>query len=306
MKHESNLTVLGMAPMWKTLPAVGVVLVALFVMMKPESTAGLAFMQRAAFWTLHIGLGLVSIGLASLLIRRLSRRVMPTWLGILLTGIVGAVVLAPTYLWLESWFPGLASEPPDGWLDTLAQSGPLAAMLAEFFEVAPVYVATWFAVNLPLLFQDYGRSSTSSGGSDHPPGKSELSGDGGDPSDGAEDSFLSQLPRAIGKNVVAISSDMHYLHVYTVKGKCMILGSLRDAAAALQGTGMQVHRSHWIAHDHVTRLIRDGSQWQCLMSNDLRIPVSRRKRSQVIEWHGNQARVVSLQSSAQKKVSSGR
>jgi DNA-binding LytR/AlgR family response regulator len=107
-------------------------------------------------------------------------------------------------------------------------------------------------------------------------------------------SFYSRLPRAIGCDIILISSDMHYLHVYTTLGKCMILGTIRDAAEQLGDDGVLVHRSHWVAHKHVNRLSRRGRSWECVMSNDQRVPVSRRNQGKVSEWYGRSGNVVSL------------
>lgn len=304
MKHTttlSNATVLGVAPMAKTLPVVGGVLIALFVAVKPEATAGLGLPERLLFWCVHIGLGLASIVLASVLLRRLYTRSLPLAVSLLVTGLAGAAMLAPLYVLLEQLVPA-GSDIPDSWLDHLALSSPAAAVLVEFAEVVPVFLTAWFATNLPLLLarvvaQDSG-PDTPSGGPD----------DGGQSAGGtppvtppafedATSRFFDSIPRALGTDVIAVSSDMHYLHIHTTKGKCMILGTLRDASHALSGCGQMVHRSHWVAHDHVRRLIRRGSSWECFMSNDLHIPVSRRNHANVKRWYSEVGNVVSLKKS---------
>jgi hypothetical protein len=57
---------------------------------------------------------------------------------------------------------------------------------------------------------------------------------------------------------------------------------------------MQVHRSHWVAHRHVQKLVRRGTHWNCLMSNDMRVPISRRNHARAVEWYGHTDNVVSL------------
>jgi hypothetical protein len=294
MSQPSNATVLGVAPLWKTLPAVGVLLVTLFVLMKPESSSGLDFAARAIYWSLHIGLGLTSIGLASQLLRPRFLTRFPLYLSVLITGLAGAAFLAPVYLGLESlWLVG-TQQPPDDWLDQLAQQGPWQAVVAEYLEVAPVFVAAWYAVNLPLFFQTV-RHHTPPGAAPPPPEERRSHSAAGNNATSDSHTIFNRLPRAIGTDIVAISSDMHYLHVYTALGKCMILGALRDASTELVEVGMLVHRSHWVAHAHVQRLVRKGNQWRCVMSNGLRIPVSRRNRTETLEWYGNQSAVVSIE-----------
>ena len=281
--NGTNLTVLGVASLSTTLPVVGAVLVLLFVLMKPEATSGFAFHERLAYWAAHIGLGLASLVMASKMLRAQLPGRAPQWLIVLATGLIGAAILAPLYLLLEGLVPAHLVDEPDDWLDEFAARGGLQAVIAEFIEVAPVFLAAWFAVNLPLLF---GAAESGS----EPPQDPDEPADQSKP----EDDIRARLPRAIGSDIVLISSDMHYLHVHTTRGKCMLLGTLRDAARQLGETGMLVHRSHWVAHDHVQRLARRGRNWECVMSNDLRVPISRRNQQKAAEWYGRTGNVVSL------------
>lgn len=303
MNNGTNNSVLGIAPLAKTLPAVGIVLVALFVLMKPEASLGLSFLERLVFWSAHVGLGLTGIAIVSRLARPRWLSQLPLYVSLLLLGLAGAALLAPAYVALEHLLPAGGEEIADSALDRFARLGILQEMLVEFLEVLPVFLTAWFAVNLPLVL-----TLTDPGG--HAPKGPPGSGDGrpasaddrtGDrpPDECARAAFIARLPRAIGKDVIAISSDMHYLHIYTTRGKCMILGALRDAAEALGDDGMLVHRSHWVAHAHVARLGRKGGNWYCEMSNGTRIPVSRRNRNAVADWYGRADNVVRL--SARKR-----
>lgn len=285
--------------MSKTLPVMGVVLVVLFVVIKPEATAGYGFFERLLFWAVHIGIGLGGLLLASKLLRLALSRAMPMPAAILVTGLVGAALLAPVYISLEYVTPAGLVEEPDSWLDTIAAKGPVQSIIVEFLEVAPVFLAAWFAVNLPLLLA----RPVVSGRPPDAPGDP----DGGDTAsnhfdeaplteDDPREPFFALLPRALGRDIIAVSSDMHYLHVHTTVGKCMVLGTIRDVAGLFEDAGLHVHRSHWVAHAHVKRIIKRGSAWQCLMSNDLRIPVSRRNRAKVTKWYGSAGNVVSIAS----------
>ena len=293
-RARTNATILGVASLDRTLPVVAAVLIGLFVLVKPEATQGFGFLERLAFWGLHIGLGLASLLMASRLIGPSRRIVRSTLAAVIVTGLVGCAILAPVYLGVEYLMPERLAEPPDDWLDMLAAKGLLPAMLAEFIEVLPVYFLAWLAVNLPLLFN---RTALISGSPDDPDGS------GGTPVEASNtrveaeesaDTFVARLPRAIGNDLVVVSSDMHYLHVHTTGGQCMLLGTLKEVAAELGEAGLRVHRSHWVARDHVTKLIRDGQSLFCHLSNGARVPVSRRKRKQVSEWFGHGARVVPI------------
>lgn len=297
MESDSNSTVLGVASMSKTLPVVGIVLVVLFVFIKPEATAGYAFFPRLLFWTVHIGMGLVSIVLASKLLRPALGRAMPLTAAILITGLAGAAMLAPVYVLLEHLAPAGLTDEADGWLDSFAATGWLQSVFVEFVEVTPMFLAAWFAVNLPLVL---GRPVFVDGPPDVPrgpdDGHSASKKVGGPPEteDDPREQFFALVPKALGRDIVALSSDMHYLHVHTTLGKCMVLGTLRDAASLFSDAGLLVHRSHWVAYAHVQKISKRGSAWECLMSNDLRIPVSRRNRTRVAEWYGSANNVVTL------------
>jgi hypothetical protein len=175
----------------------------------------------------------------------------------------------------------------------------LQSVIVEFLEVMPVFLAAWFAVNLPLLLARpvfAGKppdAPQGPGGSHAPSGQSDASPE---TDDDRREQFFALIPRALGQDIVAVSSDMHYLHVHTTLGKCMVLGTIRDVASSLEDAGLQVHRSHWVAHAHVRRIAKRGSAWECVMTNDLRIPVSRRNRSKVTEWYGSAGNVVSIAS----------
>ena len=293
-RSKTNATILGVASLDRTLPVVAAVLIALFVLVKPEATQGFGFLERLVFWSLHIGLGLASLLVASRLIGPNRRIVRSTLAAVIVTGLLGCAILAPVYLGLEQLMPERLAEPPDDWLDRLATRGPLSALLAEFIEVLPVYFVAWLAVNLPLVFN---RPSVVSGPPDDPKGSGgtpvEVS-NAGTSVEESSDSFVARLPKAIGEDLVLVSSDMHYLHVHTTRGQCMLLGTLKEVAEELGEAGLRVHRSHWVARDHVEKLIRDGQSWFCQLSTGSRVPVSRRKRKQVSEWFGHGATVVPM------------
>ena len=285
MKDGTTKTVLGVASLSATLPVVGLVLVLLFVAMKPEATAGFSLFERLGFWTAHVGLGLASIVFASSLLRQRGLTHLPLVVGLFITALAGAAMLAPVYLLLESFVPPELIDEPDDWLDLFAARGFPFALLAEFLEVVPVFLVSWLAVNLPLLFQSVEKDTAPPSSPGGRPGS-------GEPLD--RDDIRARLPHALGTDIILISSDMHYLHVHTSKGKCMIHGALKTAIGQLGDLGMLVHRSHWVAHRHVQRIIRKDSGTELLLTNDLRTPVSRRNRSSVNDMYGKSGNVVRL------------
>ena len=288
MQSATTKTVLGVASLASTLPVVGLVLVLLFVAIKPEATAGFSLFERLGFWTAHIGLGLASILFASRLFRLEWFARLPFWLGLALTALAGAALLAPVYLFLETLVPAEILDEPDDWLDLFAAKGLFPALLAEYLEVVPVFLVSWLVVNLPLLLQPSEPDAA-------PPSSPDGPGAGSSSEGGWDrDDIRARLPHALGTDVIMVSSDMHYLHVHTTRGKCMIHGALKTAASHLGDLGMLVHRSHWVAHRHVQRVAKQDSSVELVLTNELRAPVSRRNRATVNEMYGKSANVVRL------------
>lgn len=279
-------TFFGVGPLRITLPGAALLLTLLFVVMEPAASEGLGVVGRLVFWAVHVGVGLAGIFVASLLIRQSAIAGWPPALAILLTGIIGALVVAPAFLVIEVFLPVPAAEIADDALDAYAARGPGQAVIVEFIEVAPIFILTWVAINLPLLIRQSGSGPGRDGG-----------GPGGSPEDRkplldpAKEKLFAKLPEALGRDVVAIASDLHYVHVFTTDGHTMILGNLRDAAAIFGDDGMLVHKSHWVAHRHVVKYMVAGQQAHCLMSTGIKVPVSRRRRADVKAMYGDRSTV---------------
>ena len=296
----SNGTVFGLWPLGRSMAAVGVLLIVIFVLMEPEASRGLGLVDRTVFWVINVGLGLGALYAASWLVLPRVMHLLPAWFALLLAGIAGAMLMAPVGYLVEQVLPETLQAAPDGdWLDEFEQLGVWQGIAAEFLEVAPQILAIWMAINLPLL--------TFKPTFNEPPGPDE-NGDRVDPVDvgkdeagqyaeKARDKFLKGIPESLGTDVLAISSDLHYLHVYTDHGRCMILGSLQRAADAMGEDGMRVHRAHWVARKAIVKIVKDGQQWYCLLTNDLRVPISRRKKSTVAGWFGHSTKILPVKSS---------
>ena len=289
MPLSASGTVFGVASLERTLPAVALVLVLLFVAVRPEATAGLGLLERLGYWILHVGIGLAGLMAASLVIRRRVFTRWPLSLAIVVTGVIGAVAAAPAYWLVDQWWPVPGGAVPDDWLDDFAAAGAWQGVVAECLEVAPLFVTSWFAVNLPLILGQPRIDAPPPPSPPEPPRERAPPGPGrsGAKSESTAGRFLDRLPAALGRDVVAVSSDLHYLHVHTTRGSAMILGSLREAVAALADAGMTVHRSHWVAHAHVRRVLIAGNEASCQLSTGLRVPVSRRKRRDVRRQYGD-------------------
>lgn len=88
--------------------------------------------------------------------------------------------------------------------------------------------------------------------------------------------LLGRLPLDKRGALVSLSAVDHYVEVTTTKGTELLLMRLSDAIAeAAPAEGLQIHRSHWVALDQVTRAARDDGKTTLLLSDGRSLPVSR-------------------------------
>ena len=93
--------------------------------------------------------------------------------------------------------------------------------------------------------------------------------------------FLEKLPPAMGRDIVALHSEDHYVRVYTRLGDTLILATISDAIAKLEALGIagqRVHRSWWIAIGAVARVETQGRRVTAILENGIEIPVSQTYR----------------------------
>ena len=92
--------------------------------------------------------------------------------------------------------------------------------------------------------------------------------------DGAR-SFLDRLPARLGRTLICLQMEDHYVRAYTDRGSELILLPLKAAVAELGEAGLQVHRSWWVARGAVTGVVQDGRNLKLRLVNGLEAPVSR-------------------------------
>ena len=272
----------------------GAALWALIMVLRPDPGFAADWPWLAMFWALQIGIGLAVLNGVLHGIRRLPKLAKgPSWLLVAFSGVVGSLLLAPVY-WLigESLmqqalgFPATIDDdddlaPPLGF--------GLAAMLHEFSDIVGPVTAAWLLISWPQL---YGQTSSlvpvpqavaptpaplplpspAESASPEPP------------------TWRAALPRELGDDLIAVSSELQYLRVWTTRGNALVLGSLQDVEDGEGASGMRVHRSWWVSARHVRSVRRSGDAAICEMSDGRQIPVSRRRKAEVLARFGDGAR----------------
>jgi hypothetical protein len=88
--------------------------------------------------------------------------------------------------------------------------------------------------------------------------------------------FLDRMPPRIGRDLLCLQMEDHYVRAHTARGSDLILTPLKDAIAELGDTpGMQVHRSWWVAKSAVAEPVTNGRNLSLRLINGLLVPVSR-------------------------------
>ncbi len=219
--------------------------------------ADLTLAQRLAYWVGLIGLGGLAFELLTLAATRRLRERPETWRA-MLAGVTLAVA-APMTLAVALLEKSLRGK------DMLHPLG-----LAELFVYVALVTVLVSAIPVWLELRDRGLLAAPV-----PVPAPPL------PDDAAatppEPAFLARLPARLGRDLLALEMEDHYVRAHTAEGSDLILMRLRDAIAELAGLdGMQVHRSHWVAAAAVAGVERkpDG-KLVLVLRNGLRVPVSR-------------------------------
>lgn len=266
---------------------IAAVLVLALAWMQPEGGAGLGFLPGLLFHGLHIGLASAVAWWCSgaLLRTRLGRYGSP-WPWLALAGALAGLVLAPVSLGLEQVFgvPELDAGPVPGSL--------IGALVQEWQQVVPITALLWPAMNLLVVWRQPSADGPAAPRLASPAHASvrnvpKAQGDGAAvPAalDAAPSSFLDRLPAAVGRHVVWLQAQEHYLLVTTTAGRHLLLqafGPAVDDLARLGVDGMQTHRSAWVAWGHVQRLDVRARSPAVVLHDGTRVPLGRRRLPQV-------------------------
>lgn len=85
-----------------------------------------------------------------------------------------------------------------------------------------------------------------------------------------------RLSPRLGRTVLCLQVEDHYVRVHTSQGSTLILMSLSQAIAGLKDIeGVQTHRSWWVARAAITGMVEDGRNLRLQLVGGLEAPVSR-------------------------------
>lgn len=222
--------------------------------------------MRIAFWTIDVWIGFIVISTTVRLSMRAALRFdLPAWFALP----VGVAIGCGPLMILISLFSSLF------WPSVHSHMGSLLGQYGQILAISePCAFAYYFLADRGMR--------TAVGSAQHHPGPSvqapvRAAGPPAPPILGeTSPAFLDRLPPRLGRDLICLQMEDHYVRAHTPRGSDLILIPLKDAIAELSDTeGLQVHRSWWVARRAVTRPVASGRNLSLNLSNGLEVPVSR-------------------------------
>jgi LytTr DNA-binding domain len=88
--------------------------------------------------------------------------------------------------------------------------------------------------------------------------------------------LLEQLPPHLGRDVLCLQMEDHYVRVHTPRGSALVLMPLAQAIRPLSAVpGLRVHRSWWVARHAVVGVAGPARAMTLTLTNGLTVPVAR-------------------------------
>lgn len=98
----------------------------------------------------------------------------------------------------------------------------------------------------------------------------------------SEPAFLARIPPRLGRDLIAVGSEDHYVRVHTLGGSHLLLMTFAEALRELEcQDGLQVHRCWWVARPRIETVNRRDGRTSLRLQNGLQVPVSRSHRAAV-------------------------
>ena len=234
----------------------GIVITVIFSLLMPASSQPVHMGWLFVFWGAHVSAGLIILNTVQAWISGIPK--MKSWSVLWITGLSGlfsAALFAPLAYLLDYAF----AIPEDA--DDIAE-GLVGGLIGEFFGLLPLFLVVWLALNAIRFIRIQPLAKSSGQFKKKAP------------------SFWNRIPKALGRDIVALSAELHYLRVYTTNGDALILFPFGQAVSELDGfvEGRQIHRSHWVALSHISTIEPRGQGGLCKTKTGLSLPVSRTRK----------------------------
>jgi hypothetical protein len=293
MTLQTSSSPTGIRSIVSYLGGAGVALLALVLALEPDVGFTAPFVWMALFWALQIGIGLAALQCALFLITRVDRvQQLPLWVVVITSGIAGSIFLSPIY-WLigEGLMEQVLGFPvrvdADGAVEVSLTFG-IPAILDEFVDIVGPVTAAWALISWPrlqrlvppLLNTLRAKSAESDPLITSSPEQN-----------GAllEPAWRVALPSELGGELIAVGSELQYLRVWTTRGSALVLGALQQVEKSEGPDGIRTHRSWWVNARYIIRVRGKGDGAVCELSNGLEVPVSRRRKADMLERFGTTA-----------------
>ena len=246
-------------------------IVVLFAWMEPAGSAGVGFGKGLVFWTIQVSILIpLLICIQHLASHYVNLKTPQTpWIQTTLSGVIAALLFVPVAYFLDTVF---------GMPEDEASMGIIHGLLDEASGVVVPVTVVWIALNAPWILQlDFSTRHSELAPLELDQHREK------NPSKATEPTrFMQELRKRTSGELVSISSELHYVRVVTTESEVMFLYNLKDALEELPAdAGVQIHRSHWVSRGHVKDLSRTDGCWECTLSNGRRLPISRRKYSEI-------------------------
>ncbi len=196
---------------------------------------------RIVYWTLVFVMSGVVFGAAIRWLWPHARRVrLPLWLWLPVLVAVGSLPLTvASRLIAMGFWPGIRHAV--GWVEWYGQSVLIGLIYVGLYAVLRMRTAA--------------------------PEAAEVKG---------EPVILRRLPGRLGRDLIGLQMEDHYVRLHTAEGSMLVLMPLGKAMAEVGDIeGMQVHRSWWVARRAVEGVIEDGRNLRLKLKTGLEAPVSR-------------------------------
>lgn len=96
--------------------------------------------------------------------------------------------------------------------------------------------------------------------------------------DRAPSPILDRLPPRLGRDLICLQMEDHYVRVHTREGSSLVLMPMGQAiAAAGEVEGLRVHRSWWVARHAVQGVVKDGRNLRLRPISGQEAPIARAK-----------------------------